>query len=493
MSWQLKRKARDRVAREVVLPGGGYRGPADIRACLVYPNTYQVGMSHLGFQTLHALLNGLEGFSCERAFLPSRDELLLFESSRQLLFSLETQTPLAQFDLIGFSVCYELDYPNLVRVLLLSGIPPFARDRAENHPLVIAGGPCITYNPEPLADFLDACVVGEGEETIAALTQVLRDVSMARGAARRDLLAALAQVPGVYVPSLYAVETAPSGFAVPGSPRRGAPERVPRQWVRHLERYPCASLILTPDTQFGDLFCVEVMRGCGRGCRFCLAGYVWRPPRARPRAQILELVAAALPHRRKVGIVGPSISDYPDLPGLLEGIRELGAEVSASSLRADVLWPEPVLSLAQSGETAITIAPEAGLERLRRAVNKSVTDDQIDAAVENALSAGIRRVKLYFMIGLPTETEADVEAIGEMCRRLASRPGVRQVHASVNPFVPKPGTPLQWCAMEAERQLEEKRRRLRNLLRHHRQVELSGESPRSAVVQCVLSRGDRRL
>lgn len=492
MSWKLKRKARERLARETVLPGAGYRDAGGMRACILYPNSYAVGMSNLGFQTMHRVMNTLAGLSCERAFLPDRDEESEWARSATPLFSLETQSPLAEFDLLAFSVSYDLDYPNVVRALLLAGVPPLARDRDEHHPLVIAGGPCVTYNPEPLAEFLDACVIGEGEEVIAEITAVLREVSMARGASRADLLAALAQVPGVYVPSLYEMERGPNGDLLP-VPRAGAPEKVMRRWVRDLDAHPSASLILTPDTEFGDLFCVEVIRGCGRACRFCVAGYVTRPPRLRSRESILELVRAALPYRRKVGIVGPSISDYPDLELLIGEIRAAGADISASSLRADMLLSAPVFALAGSGETAITIAPEAGSQRLRHAVNKAMDDAEIDAAVENALAAGIRRVKLYLMIGLPTETEADVDAIGELCRRLADRPGMRQVTASVNPFVPKPGTPFQWCAMASESDLAAKLKRLRAQMKAHKKIQIGGESPREAVLQGALSRGDRRL
>ncbi|MBI3947907.1 MAG: radical SAM protein [Armatimonadetes bacterium] len=487
MPWAPKRRARERLVREVILAGAGYRAPGGIRACLLYPNTYQVGMSNLGFQTMHRVLNALPGLSCERAFLPDRAR------DDTHCFSLETQTPLAEFDVLGISLSYEMDYPNAARALLLAGIPPLARDRRETHPLVVAGGPCATYNPEPLADLLDACVIGEGEEVMADVAAVLREVSMARGASRGDLLAALAQVPGVYVPSLYAVETGEDGRVVGFQPRAGAPATVARRWVRDLDAHPCASFILTPDTQFGDLFCVEIIRGCGRGCRFCAAGYITRPPRARSRAHILEWVAAALPYRRKVGLVGPSISDYPDLAGLVEDIAGLGGKVSASSLRADMLLSAPVKALAGSGETAITIAPEAGSQRLRHAVNKSLTDEEIYAAVAEALAAGIRRVKLYLMIGLPTETEADVDAIIEMCRRIADTPGVRRVTASVNPFVPKPGTPFQWCAMAEERVLSARLKRVRDGVKDHPKIEVGGESPREAILQAALSRGDRRL
>lgn len=496
-SWSLQRKARERLAREVVLPGAGYQAPGSIRACLLYPNTYFVGMSNLGFQTMHRVLNALPGLSCERAFLPDPADLPELTRTQTPLFSLETQSPLAEFDLIGVSVSYEMDYANVLRALLWAGLPPLTRDRDETHPLVIAGGPCLTYNPEPLADFLDACVIGEGEETMAAVAEVLRTVSMARGATRAELLTALATVPGVYVPSQHEGGLPPDPGRCPAGRTGGeganqAPS-VSRRWVRDLDAYPAATFILTPETQFGDMVCVEISRGCGRGCRFCIAGYVTRPPRHRARAAIREIVAAALPHRRKVGLVGPSISDYPDLPALLDDLAGLGAAVSASSLRADVLLASPTLALAGSGETAITIAPEAGSQRLRHAVNKSLTDEAILAAAENAVAAGIRRVKLYLMLGLPTETDADVEAAAALCRRIADLPGMRQVQVSINPFVPKPGTPFQWCAMERENVLAARLKRFRSLLKDHKRLQISGESPREAVIQAALSRGDRRL
>ena len=492
MSWKLKQKAREQLSREVLLPGAGFRGPGGIRACLVYPNSYHVGMSNLGFQVMHAVMNGTPGLSCERAFLPDRVDAAELERSHTPLFSLETQTSLSEFDLLGFSISYEMDYANVPRLLLLAGVPPLAADRDECDPLVIAGGPCVTYNPEPMSAFLDACVIGEGEEAIGEVTRVLREVSMARGASRAEMLAALAQVPGVYVPSLYHVEYSADGTPA-CQPAPGAPATVTKQWVKDLDRHPCASLILTPDTEFGDLFCVEIIRGCGRACRFCVAGYVTRPPRLRSRANILDLVRAALPYRQKVGIVGPAVSDYPELAGLIDDVAALGAEVSASSLRADTLMSAPVVALAGSGETSITIAPEAGSERLRHAVNKSMTDAEIYAAMANALAAGIRKVKLYLMVGLPTETEADVDAIAVMCRRMADMPGMRQVTASINPFVPKPGTPFQWCAMDSESTIAAKLKRIRMQVKDHKKVQVGGESAREAVLQCALSRGDRRL
>lgn len=492
-SWVVKEQARARLAREIVLPGGGFRGPAGIRACILYPNTYRVGMSNLGFQTIHAILNATPGLSCERAFLPDPPGRAGHGKARDGIISLETQTPLAEFDLIGVSVSYEMDYPNVTRALLEAGIPPLARDRDERHPLVLAGGPCITFNPEPLAEFVDLCAIGEGEEIVPGIAAVLRDVSMARGASRAELLAALAEQPGVYVPSLYEPEYTPDGSFAGLSPQAGAPERIERQWVRDLDRSPCASLILTPETEFGDLFCIEISRGCGRGCRYCAAGYITRPPRIRSRAHLLEGVRAALPHRRRIGLVSPAISDYPDLPGLLNDLAEMGAEVSLSSLRADTLLSSPTLALAGSGESAITIAPEAGSQRLRFALNKSLTDEEIYAAVENALAAGIHKVKLYLMLGLPTETEADIDAAVEMCQRIASYPGIRQVTVSANPFVPKPGTPFQWCAMQSEAVLSARRKRLHTGLKTHKKLSLGGESPREAIIQGALSRGDRRL
>ena len=237
-SWWLKEQARTRLAREIVLPGGGFRGPTGIRACLLYPNTYRVGMSNLGFQTIHALLNATPGLSCERAFLPDPPGRAGRGKASDGILSLENQTPLAEFDLIGVSVSYEMDYPNVVRALLEAEIPPLARDRGERHPLILAGGPCITFNPEPLAEFVDLCAIGEGEEIVEGIAAVLRDMSMARGASRADLLAALAPLPGVYVPSLYEPEYTPEGSFAGLSPQAGAPACIERQWMRDLDRSP---------------------------------------------------------------------------------------------------------------------------------------------------------------------------------------------------------------------------------------------------------------
>lgn len=491
MSWKLKQQARNRLERETILPGAGYHGAGDIRACLIYPNTYAVGMSNLGFQAMHAVMNR-GSLSCERAFLPDHADEAEWQRTQTRLFSLETQTPLAEFDLLGFSVSYELDYAGVARALLMAGIPPLSRDRSENHPLVIAGGPCITCNPEPLAELLDACVIGEGEEVITAVAAVLAEVSMARGASRAAVLEALAAVPGVYVPSLYEVSAEADAPAIP-TPRGTAPTKVQRQWLHEVDRFAAATQILTPDTEFGDLFCVEISRGCGRACRFCVAGHMTRPPRARTPEQVLAQVRAALPQRRKVGLVGPALGDYPELEGLLASLGEMGAEVSASSLRADRLHSAPVLALAGSGETSVTIAPEAGTERLRFVLNKSIPDAAIEDAAANALAAGIRRVKLYLMIGLPTETDEDVDAIAALCRRLAEMPGMRQVTASVNPFIPKPGTPFQWCGMDPEKTLAAKLKRVRAALKGNAKIELGGISPREALIEAALARGDRRL
>ena len=452
-----------------------------MRVALAFPNVYGIGMASLGYQLVHRMLNDIPGASCERVFLPDPADLREHERTRTELFTLETQTSLSDYHAIAFSVSFELDYVNLLLMLRLANVPIRSKDRDERHPIVIAGGPCATFNPEPLADFVDAFVIGDAEETLAPLVAALESgLSKDREAA----LAVLAAVPGVYVPRFYKAEYAPDGRLLRVEAIPPAPEKVRRAVARDLSSWPSSSAISTDEAEFGDIELVEVARGCGRKCRFCVAGHITRPPRAR---RVLADVSARL------GLVGAAVFDNPDAEGMCRRVVGSGGRFTVSSVRLETVTPELARLIAHGGQKTLTIAPEAAPDRLRRVINKAASDDQILSAVSAAAAAGMERVKFYFMIGLPTETDEDAEAIGAMCSRLALAFPSVAFQASVSCFVPKPWTPFQWHPMEREDVLKRRMEIVRASVSRIRGVKLTGESPRLALVQALLARGDRRV
>jgi radical SAM superfamily enzyme YgiQ (UPF0313 family) len=462
---------------------------------LVYPNAYRLGMANLGLHAVYRLLNDDPGTACERAFLPEDGgEVLTEESGR----------PLSAFDVVAFSLSFEEDYVHVLEILERAGLPLRSAGRDERFPLVLAGGIAVQINPEPVAPFFDAFLVGEGEALLPPFLALLHRV---RGAPprRADLLRDLSALPGGYVPSLYDVAYAdtrdPGGAWVTRIvPREGAPERVRRVYVEDLRKIATSRVVSSPDAQFGDLFLTEVARGCLWGCRFCAAGFVQRPYREVDLETLREEARRGIAEGLRVGLVGPDTSDHSGLDPLTCFIGEQGGAFSPSSLRVDAITPWLSRRMADGGERSITIAPEAGTERLRRVINKDFTDDQIVRAAENALAEGMRHVKMYFMCGLPTETEEDVLGMARIAVRIreevmvpwARRRGrMGRLSLSVNPFVPKPWTPFQWVGMADPRDLETKRRLLARELRP-RGIDLEFMSPREAFLQSLLSRGDRR-
>ncbi|MFL5299889.1 MAG: radical SAM protein [Anaeromyxobacteraceae bacterium] len=467
-----------------------------LRVALVYPNAYRLGMANLGFHAVYRLVNDSPRALCERAFLPEEPG----EEPR----TIESGLPLRDFDVVAFSLSFEEDYGNVLAVLDRAGLPLRAAARGPRDPLVVAGGIAVQINPEPVAPFFDLFLVGEGEELVAPF---LERVAELRRAApdRAELLRGLATLDGAYVPALYDVAyadtRAPGGAWVTRFvPRDGAPARVRRAYVKDLGAVTTSRVVDSPDAQFGDLFLTEVARGCLWGCRFCAAGFVQRPYREVALEKLREEARRGIAQGLRVGLVGPDTSDYTGLDALTCTIGQEGGTFSPSSLRVDAITPELARRMAEGGERSITIAPEAGSERLRHVINKDFSDDLIVQAAENALAQGMQHVKMYFMCGLPTETDEDVLAMARIAVRIREevmlkwakvRGRMGRITLSVNPFVPKPWTPFQWVGMEERRCLEAKRRLLERELRPLGiGVELF--SPREAWLQALLSRGDRR-
>ena len=383
---------------------------------LVYPNSYFVGMSNLGLHIIYDLLNRRSDTACERFFLPSGEEQREHERTGTPLLSLENQQPLHRFSLIGFAVSFEMDYFNLLCILQLGKIKLLAAERGEQDAIVLAGGPCATFNPEPLSLFVDAFVIGEGEVVMPALMDAY-DAAVRQGLSRAELLHALSKVEGVYVPSLYEHDYDEAGRLCVIRPAAGAPSRVTRQWVRDLDEFPAHTVVVTDDTEF-NLYLIETARGCGRHCRFCMAGYCFRQPRNRSLKVLEKEVQEAKKYEKRIGLMGAAISDYPEIDALCRDILAENLGMSVASFRADSVTEELVASLSKSGLRTITLAPEAGSVRMRKIINKGIEEEHLRHTVDLALQAGIRQFRLYLMIGLPYEEEEDIKAIVDMTVRL---------------------------------------------------------------------------
>jgi radical SAM superfamily enzyme YgiQ (UPF0313 family) len=489
--------ARDTLSREVGYVQKPHAGR--LRVALAFPNTYFVGMSNLGFQTVYRLFNDHPEIVCERVFLPPKQELQSLLASGARIVSIESQTPIHDFDVFAFSVSFEWDYTNVLTLLRMAKVPLRGEARTAHDPLVMIGGAVTFVNPEPLAPFADVIAAGEGEALIPSL---LRGFTAASD--RDDLLRRLASERGFYVPAFYDVEYGAEGTIARFVPREGtgAPPVVKKAALRTTEAVdPPATTIFTPDTEFGSRFLVEVVRGCANLCRFCWAGYNYLPVRAFPKDRILELAERARAYSKRAGLVSIALCDHPDIEEILTRLVGMGYSISPASLRLDDLTPTIVRLLRESGERSITIAPETGSDRLRRVINKTVTNDEILAAAETIFGQGMESLKLYYMIGLPTETDEDLVAIRDltlqlrdiMLRHARPRGRVGTIVGSVNALVPKPGTAYQRLAMEETRSIEKKMQRMRSLMSGIENVYFNIKSERHSFYQALLSLGDRRV
>jgi radical SAM superfamily enzyme YgiQ (UPF0313 family) len=467
ITWEERQKARQRLEREngVILKDWGGKLPF----AFVYPNSYFIGMSNLGLQAIYGLLNERQDCLCERVFWDKENS-----QDGALPLSVESQRPLNDYAVLAFSLNYEIDYFNIAPLLKSSAIPLYSEERDQTQPLIIAGGPCVTANPLPVSPFFDCLCIGEAEAILPAMLPV---ISEGLSGNREVLLKALARIPGVWVP-------------------RYPPKPIIRQWVKNLDQSPVHSIVLSHDTELSDLYLIETERGCAHNCRFCLVSSAFSPMRFHSVDSIVNQAATGLKSRQRMGLVGPAVTDHPQIEDLLDRLLGIGAQISISSLRITSLNARLLGQMVKGGLRSVALAPEAGSQCLRGVIKKGISENQILEAIQMAAVAGMQQIKLYFMVGLPQENESDIQAIIDLT--LAGKALIEKNRSkarltlNISPFIPKAGTVFQWMPMANQLILQNRIAFIKSKLTHQG-VKINHESPQWSEVQSVLSRGDGSL
>ena len=499
MNWKQKKKYESLLEQErgyVKKVWGTYN-----TVCLAFPNYYRTGMANLGFQTVYKIINEQPSFLCERVFLPVTGSGAESASGTAEMVSLESQKSIAEFDILAFSLSFENDYPHVLTMLEAAGIPLLTKDRSEDFPLIIGGGIAVTINPEPLANFFDLFILGEAE---VALPQFTRAFEEARhlGQKRKALLKELQKkIPGIYVSALYEVKyAADNRIEAYAALEDGLPQKINIHPIKDINSYCTEELISATQVEMGDMYLTEVNRGCARSCRFCAASFVYRPVRFRSFKEIMVSIDRGLAKKKKIGLVGTAVSDHPELIQICKYVIAQNGQIGIGSLRIDQINEKIVDLIKASGIETVALAPEAGSQKMRDMLRKDITEEEILRAVELLIDKEIVNLRLYFMVGLPGEEDQDIDAIIDLTRKIqqhallktCGKRKFRRITLSVNQFIPKPHTPLQWCALADVSETAKKIKKIISAFGRDKQIQVIHDVTKWNYVQALLSLGDRR-